>query len=102
VNRIVINRVSVWEKDSRDECGYPLDKPFWKKIAGGPGFCASSKSHEKTSDQMKSLITGKLVSTHNVKVFENYNTLVFEDKSAYRYWISGETLNIVMRDFHHG
>ena len=90
VNRIVINRVSVWEHD--DEVG------MWYKIAGGPGFILKSKSHIKTPDQMKSLVVKKLSHTENYKVFENYNTVVFEDFVVYRYWISEETLNIVRRD----
>ena len=90
VNRIVINRVSVWEHD--DEVG------MWYKIAGVPGFVPTSQSHVKTPDQMRSLVTRKLVHMETYKVFEYYNTVAFEDKIAYRYWISEGTLNIVRRD----
>jgi hypothetical protein len=90
VNRIVINRVSVWERN--DEVG------MWYKIAGGPGFKLVSKSHEKNPDQMRSLVVKKLSHTENYKVFENYNAVVFEDFMIYRYWISEGTLNIVRDD----
>lgn len=88
VKKIVINHVSVWEKKGEE----------WHKITGGPGFNPESKSHVKNPNQMKSLVIGKLSRTHNVKVFQNYNTVVFEDKILYRYWISEGTLNIVMRN----
>lgn len=90
VNRVVINRISVWE--------YNGEANMWYKIAGGPGFVTKSKSHEKNPDQMMSLIARKLFHTENYKVFENYNTVVFEDVIAYRYWISEGTLNIVRKD----
>ena len=90
VNRIVINRVAVWEHD--DEIG------MWHKTAGGPGFNPRSKSHAKLPDRMRSLVVKKLLHTENYKVFENYNTVVFEDFVVYRYWISEGTLNIVRKD----
>ena len=93
VNRIVINRISVWE--------HCPESNMWYKIAGGPGFVTKSKSHEKTPDQMRSLVVRKLSHTENYKVFENYNTVVFEDFMIYRYWISEGTLNIVRDDLPH-
>ena len=93
IDKIVINRISVWEKSC-------VTEP-WRKVAGGPGFNPISKSHVKTPDQMRSLVARKLHHTENYKVFENYNTVVFEDFMIYRYWISEGTLNIVRDDLPH-
>lgn len=94
VDYIVINRTSVWEKKCPTEP--------WRKIAGGPGFVKkSSPNRDKTIDQMKTFVGKKLTLTYKKKVFENKNTVVFEDKLVYRYWISEGTLNIAMRGIPH-
>jgi len=87
IDRIVINRVSVWEKETA-----------WYKIKGGPGFQIESNNHSKNPYQMKSFIYKKLSITRRTKVFENHDLLLFEEDAAYRWWISGNTLNIVRKD----
>jgi hypothetical protein len=90
VTRIVINKISVWEMDNPTR---------WCKVSGGPGFITKSNiNRDKTPEQMRSFVAKKLFLTCRKKVFENKNTTVFEDKSLYRYWISGNTLNITMRN----
>jgi hypothetical protein len=90
VNRIVINRISVWKMDNPTR---------WCKVAGGPGFVTKSNiNRDKTPEQMRSFVAKKLSLTYKKKVFENENTKVFEDRNLYRYWISENTLNIAMRN----
>jgi hypothetical protein len=88
IDRIVINKISVWDLTPGD----------WHKTKGGPGFQIESHNHSKNAQQMKSFIYKKLSITRRTKVFENRDLTLFEEDTAYRWWISGNSLNIVRKD----
>ena len=106
VNRIVINRTAVWEfiipppLTEEDEAkGFNDDSPYWKKVAGGMGFKPDvSRSGFKDAHQMSRLVSKRLNRKMKTLVFENRDLQLFEEKTAYKWWISGKTLNIVRKD----
>ncbi len=93
IDRIVINKISVWDIDN-----VWCREPQWHKTKGGPGFHIESHNHTKNAQQMKSFVYKKLSITRRTKVFENRDLTLFEEDTAYRWWISGNSLNIVRKD----
>lgn len=88
VNRIVINRIAIWNREGKSE--------LWWKVAGGPGF--HSAGIPALTNDMQALIEKRLLRLHLVQKFENQDVTIFEEKLTYRWWKSGDTLNIVRRD----
>ncbi len=94
VTRIVINRIAVW--DLMESC----EGEHWRKIKGGPGFDPDRQSRGtcKLPSEMRGKINAILSRKERVHVFQNRNVTVFEEPTTYRWWRSGETLNIVRKD----
>jgi hypothetical protein len=98
VTRIVINRIAVWETDGTCDDENP---EVWRKIAGGPGFnideAAGTRRATKTFGEMRAKITAILSRPQWVLLFSNRDVEIFREETAYRWWKSGTTLNIVQR-----
>jgi hypothetical protein len=106
VNRIVINRTAVWEYivpeplTEKEQEQFNDDSPFWKKVAGGLGFNPDivGKSGFKDEHQMTRLIHKRLIRKMRTLRFENQDLELFTEEHAYKWWISGKTLNLVRKD----
>ena len=106
VNRIVINRTSVFEKftpvcpgsDEAEE--YFDDTPRWKKVAGGSGFDPNrfGESTEKKYWQMKSHIRRIFNKMMEITLYKDERAFVIRHEPAYRWWVCKGTLNIVRKD----
>jgi len=101
VTTIVINRVAVWEYvtpplPEEDEIA---GDDYWQKIAGGPGFDANANlpCHFRTYPEMRTKVNIILSRKHRVPLLSNRIVEIFREETAYRWWISGTTLNIVRR-----
>ena len=103
VNRIVINRTAVWEfiipppLTEEEEQVFNDDSPYWEKVAGGSGFNPGSKgaSRFKVHHEMYLLIRNRLNRKMRTLRFQNRDLQLFTEEPAYKWWISGKTLNLV-------
>lgn len=86
IKRVVINRVSVWE---RRECAPKNSIQFkWVKTAGGPGFDANkAMAMPRSPEEMKRAIDN---------LFQRWILENNEIVPLYRAWVHGDTLNIVL------
>ena len=99
ITRIVINRIAVWHYyETPTENGPEI---FWRKVKGGPGFNLTPRlSTMKTPDQMVSIVTSRLTRLHQIPLFKNQDLVLLMEEPAYRWWISGETLNVIRKGTH--
>jgi hypothetical protein len=94
ITQIVINRISVWCRDTT--CDGEL---YWMKLSGGKGY---GERHKIASahDMMKHV--NKLLAMISItEIVDNRYTIkkYVETKApVYRAWVSGNTLNIVRKD----
>jgi len=98
ITRIVINRIAVWHLFETHHDGHETEI-FWRKVKGGPGFdITPRKSTMKNLDEMQSIITSRLNRRQQIPLFKNQDLILLMEEPAYRWWKSGETLNIVTKD----
>jgi hypothetical protein len=88
VNRIVINGTAVWHEEHNS----------WHKTDGGPGFNRVNPCKSRTNKSMIRFIHSILYRTHRVKLFKNQDLILYKEEYLYRWWISGDTLNLVSKD----
>lgn len=99
ISKIVINQIAVWQAETACNCteaGRP--SRFWRKVAGGAGFKFGQKSGIKTYPQMLSHIIQRLSKIRTVRKYSDGTMELYEQIPDYRWWISGETLNICQKD----
>jgi hypothetical protein len=95
IEKIVINRIAIWELGQTCE-----DEYCWRKIVGGPGFDPEhwGQSSCKNFSEMRYFINERLSRTRRILLLEHRTLRIFKEEFTYRWWISGTTLNIVRKD----